>query len=77
MYKTRFARKLDSTGRLVIPTKLREQMGLVVGEEYIFYITEDEEGSKYICIKCPAIDEKTVEEARKIIEQWEKQNKNK
>lgn len=75
--ETKYSRKLDSTGRLVIPTRLREQMGLETGEEYTFYIGQDDEGSKYICIKCPGIDEKAVEEARKIIEQWEKQNKNK
>ena len=67
---TGYTRKLDSTGRLVIPTKLREQMGLVIGDEYPFYTMETDEGRKFICIECPGIDEKTLEEARRIVEKY-------
>lgn len=70
MQSTGYSRKLDSTGRLVIPTRLREQMGLVVGQEYSFYTMEDDEGRKFICIECPGIDEKTLEEARRIVAKY-------
>lgn len=65
-------RKLDATGRLVIPTKLRERMGMIVGKEYPFYTMIDDEGRRFICIECPDIDEKTLEEARRIVEKYSK-----
>lgn len=70
MESTGFSRKLDSTGRLVIPTKLREKMGMMQGTEYHFYTHEDENGRRFICIECPGIDEKTLEEARRIVEKY-------
>ncbi len=70
MESTGYSRKLDSTGRLVIPTKLREQMGLIVGQEYPFYTMEDDTGRKFICIECPGIDEATIEEARRIVQKY-------
>lgn len=70
MESTGFSRKLDKTGRLVIPTKLRDKMGLVEGQEYTFYTMEDEEGRKFICIECPGIDEQTLEEARRIVQKY-------
>lgn len=70
MESTGYSRKLDSTGRLVIPTKLRDQMGLITGQEYQFYTMEDDTGRKFICIECPGIDEKTLEEARRIVQKY-------
>ena len=70
MESTGFSRKLDSTGRLVIPTKLREKMGMMTGKEYNFYVHEAEDGRRFICIECPGIDEKTLEEARRIVEKY-------
>lgn len=70
MESTGETRKLDNTGRIVIPTKLRDKMGLIAGKEYTFYTLEDEEGRKFICIECPGIDEKTLEEARRIVQKY-------
>lgn len=70
MKDTGYSRKLDSTGRIVIPTKLREQMGLVAGQDYSFYTMEDDAGRKFICIECPGIDEETLAEARRIVEKY-------
>lgn len=70
MEKTGFVRKLDSTGRLVIPTKLRDQMGLVVGEEYSFYTHETNDGRRFICIECPEVDTDAIEEAKRILEKF-------
>ena len=52
MVETGFGRKLDSCGRLVLPSKLREKMNLVIGETYQFY-THEEGGKTYLCIECP------------------------
>ena len=70
MESTGYSRKLDSTGRLVIPTKLRDKMGMMAGQEYQFYTMEDETGRRFICIECPGIDEQTLEEARRIVQKY-------
>lgn len=55
MLKTEFARKLDSTGRLVIPSKLRDYLGMETGQLFTFYIQKEEEnGDVYLCVKCPS-----------------------
>lgn len=55
MLKTEFARKLDSTGRLVIPSKLRDYLGMKTGQLFTFYIQKEEEnGDVYLCVKCPS-----------------------
>ena len=69
---TGYSRKLDSTGRLVIPTKLREQMGLETGKEYSFYTLETNSGRKFICIECPGINREKIEEARRLIAKYGK-----
>ena len=54
MLKTEFARKLDSTGRLVIPSKLRDYLGMETGQLFNFYIQKEENGDVYLCVKCPS-----------------------
>lgn len=51
MLETGFARKLDSSGRLVIPIKLRERLNLKIGEVLPFLIHE-EHNKVYLCIEC-------------------------
>ena len=46
------SRKLDTSGRIVIPVRLRDQLGLTIGDEYGFYLHEID-GNNYLCIKCP------------------------
>ena len=51
MRKTKFYRKLDSSGRIVLPMKLRDQLSLIMGEDYDFYLHQ--EGNElYLCVKC-------------------------
>ena len=54
MLKTEFARKLDSTGRLVIPSKLRDYLGMETGQLFTFSIQKEENGDVYLCVKCPS-----------------------
>ena len=49
MKDTQYSRRLDSLGRLVIPKKLRDTLGLVTGEEYTFY-QHEHNGQCYLCI---------------------------
>lgn len=67
--ETGYSRKLDTTGRLIIPTKLRDKMGLVIGQEYTFF-TMESDGRKFICIECPGIDEETLAEARRLVAKY-------
>ena len=51
MAESTFSRKLDGSGRIMIPVKLREQLGLVSGREYYFSVME-KDGRRYLCIDC-------------------------
>lgn len=66
MIDTNFSRKLDSTGRLIIPAKLRTLLRLEPGIEYTFF-THGYEGKTYLCIECPS-PESEIEKAIKILE---------
>lgn len=51
MENTNCARKIDSIGRLTIPSKLREKLHLEEGKPYTFF-THEEDGKMYLCIEC-------------------------
>lgn len=70
MESTGYSRKLDTMGRIMLPKPLREQLRLVIGEEYEFFRYEDKDGHTFLCIKCPEIDEATLEEARRIVQKY-------
>jgi len=65
MKKTDYARKIDTTGRLVIPAKLREELGIEIGSVYAFYLHEAD-GKRYLCIECPE-RESEIEKAKRIL----------
>lgn len=50
--KTDFSRKLDSVGRVVIPAKLRERLGIEIGDVMDYYFIYDKD-DKYLAFKCP------------------------
>lgn len=65
MKSTNYARRLDPQGRIVIPSKLREEVGMAIGECYTFYI-EERNGHTFLCIDCGAeLDE--VEAAKQLL----------
>jgi bifunctional DNA-binding transcriptional regulator/antitoxin component of YhaV-PrlF toxin-antitoxin module len=51
MKYTDYSRRLDSSGRLVIPVKLREEMRMEVGDMYDFFIHETD-GRTFLCVEC-------------------------
>lgn len=63
MQDTQYARKLDSSGRLVIPVRLREELGLQVGDLCQFYLYQ-ENGKRYLCIEV----ENELERAKRMLE---------
>jgi bifunctional DNA-binding transcriptional regulator/antitoxin component of YhaV-PrlF toxin-antitoxin module len=66
MKKTEYTRKLDSHGRLVIPSKLREDCGIHPGDMYTFY-TFERNGKFFLCVECPN-KETDLAKAMKILE---------
>ena len=64
MQDTKYARKLDSTGRLVIPSKLREEIGLQAGDLCQFYF-HVEDGKRYLCVEVDS----EIEKAKRILEE--------
>lgn len=67
---TEYSRKLDTMGRIMLPKRLREKLGLIEGNEYTFYTHEEDDGRKFLCIECPGIDQATLEEARRLVEKY-------
>ena len=67
MESTPFSRKLEANGRLLIPIKLREQMGLTAGREYYFF-THEQDGHRFICIDCGKTPESELDKAMKLLE---------
>jgi bifunctional DNA-binding transcriptional regulator/antitoxin component of YhaV-PrlF toxin-antitoxin module len=65
MKETEYSRRLDSSGRLVIPSKLREELRMEVGDEYAFY-THEHEGRTYLCVECYR-KENEIERAKRIL----------
>lgn len=65
MKETEFCRRVDSSGRLVIPSKLREQLKIESGDEYTFYVHE-ENGRTYLCVECFRIEDE-IEKAKRVL----------
>ena len=65
MRETEFSRRIDSSGRLVIPSKLREQLRIESGDEYQFFLHE-ENGRTYLCVECFRIEDE-IEKAKRVL----------
>ena len=65
MRETEYSRRLDSSGRLVIPSKLREELKMEVGDEYALYIHELN-GKTYLCVECFRKEDE-IERAKRIL----------
>lgn len=65
MRETEFSRRIDSSGRLVIPSKLREQLRIEPGDEYQFFLHE-ENGRTYLCVECFRIEDE-IEKAKRVL----------
>lgn len=65
MRETEYSRRLDSSGRLVIPSRLREELKMEVGDEYSFFIHEHG-GRTYLCVECFRKEDE-IERAKRIL----------
>ena len=65
MENTGYYRRLDGSGRLVLPAKLRESLNMQPGDEYTFY-THEVDGKTYLCVECIGL-ENEIERAKRIL----------
>jgi len=65
MKQTEYARKVDSNGRVIIPSQLRDQLDIRPGDALDFYIHE-EGGRTYLCFECFRVEDE-IEKAKRIL----------
>ncbi len=65
MRETEYSRRLDASGRLVIPVKLREELCMETGDDYTFFIHENK-GRTFLCVECYN-KENEIERAKRIL----------
>lgn len=50
-------------GRIMIPIRLREELGFEIGNEYSFFTHETDDGQTFLCIKCPSGTDDKIKKA--------------
>ena len=65
MKLTEHSRKVDSNGRIIIPSQLRDQLDIRPGDLLEFYIHEDN-GRTFLCVECTRVEDE-VEKAKRIL----------
>lgn len=66
MVHTEYARKVDTNGRVIIPSQLRDQLDIRPGDAVEFFIHE-ENGKTYLCIECYRVEDE-IEKAKRVLE---------
>lgn len=66
MVHTEYARKVDTNGRVIIPSQLRDQLDIRPGDAMEFFIHE-ENGKTYLCIECYRVEDE-IEKAKRVLE---------
>lgn len=66
MVHTEYARKVDTNGRVIIPSQLRDQLDIRPGDALDFYIHEDG-GRTFLCFECCRV-ENEIEKAKRVLE---------
>lgn len=67
MKQTEYARRLDSNGRLVIPSALRDELNIQAGDTFDFFVHEHN-GKTYLCIECYRVEDE-IEKAKRILKE--------
>lgn len=68
--KTAYARKIDAMGRIMIPSKLRDELGIQGGDIMHTYFLTNDDGSKFICFKIPDVSDE-IEKARALLARYD------
>ena len=70
MAESTYSRKLDAMGRIMIPSKLRDELGVQAGDIMHTYFLTDDDGSKFICFKIPDVSDE-IEKARALLARYD------
>lgn len=65
MKQTEYSRRVDSSGRIIIPSQLRDELDIRPGDIHEFYVHEHN-GKTYLCIECFRVEDE-VEKAKRIL----------
>lgn len=65
MKQTEYSRKVDSNGRIIIPSQLRDELDIRPSDLLDFYIHE-EDNRTFLCVECLRV-ENEIEKAKRIL----------
>ena len=65
MRKTEHRRKVDSNGRVIIPSQLRDELDIRPGD-LLEYCILTHEGRTFLCFECPRVEDE-IEKAKRIL----------
>ena len=65
MVQTEYSRKVDTTGRLIVPAQLRDIVDIRPGDLMTFFIHEHD-GRTFLCVECERV-ENEIDKAKRIL----------
>jgi AbrB family looped-hinge helix DNA binding protein len=65
MKQTEYSRKVDSNGRIIIPSQLRDELDIRPQDVLDFFVHEHE-GRTFLCVECFRIEDE-IERAKRIL----------
>jgi AbrB family looped-hinge helix DNA binding protein len=65
MKQTEYSRKVDSNGRVIIPSQLRDLLDIRPGDVLEYY-THEENGRTFLCFECQRAGDE-IERAKRIL----------
>lgn len=67
MKQTEYSRKVDSNGRIIIPSQLRDELDIRPGDTLDFFIHEHDNRT-FLCIECFRVEDE-IERAKRILQE--------
>ena len=65
MRQTEYSRKVDSNGRIIIPSQLRDELDIRPQDVLDFFVHEHD-GRTFLCVECFRIEDE-IERAKRIL----------
>ena len=65
MKQTEYSRKVDSNGRIIIPSQLRDELDIRPQDILDFFVHEHE-GRTFLCVECFRIEDE-IERAKRVL----------
>lgn len=65
MRQTEYSRRMDTSGRIVVPARLREDLKMATGDDLTFFIHEMD-GRTFLCVEAVNL-ENEIDRAKRIL----------